>query len=88
MNTPKKSTLPEYLTRMLEESEALLRKAKALGHFLYSDDFCDLPPPEQHRLVKQHVFMSCYIEVLRDRIQFAFEQLKPLEGKETGTGEA
>lgn len=61
--------MKEYQLRVIEEQKELNDKFHKLSSFLNSDKILDTTPEEQHRLIRQMVFMEAYSNVLSERIK-------------------
>jgi hypothetical protein len=63
--------------RVIIERAELAAKTASLEVFLFGQVFDSLPRAEQQRLLRQHLFMKAYLEVLEERIA-AFKSFIPL----------
>jgi hypothetical protein len=64
-------SMPDYITRMVEEKAQLDERLKKLCDFKYTNRFDHLPYEEQERLNTQGHFMCAYSAILGERIRFA-----------------
>ena len=53
---------------MADEIAELAERVSKLATFIESDYFHDVARAEQMRLIRQHVFMRGYLEVLSERV--------------------
>ena len=60
--------MPNFQQRVYDEKMALDIKLSALRMFLHGVVFYELPSSEQARLLRQENLMTCYSEVLGERI--------------------
>lgn len=57
-----------YQKRVIAEAKELLEKMNLLDLFIKSSEFKLLPKDEVRRLIRQHLIMTLYFDVLGERI--------------------
>lgn len=73
-----------FRTRLVEEADQLRERHNKLIAFISTANFVELPVEQQHLLTQQAHHMSCYLAILRRRLELVAH---PVSDQELPTDE-
>lgn len=67
--------MEKWLERVIEEKDQLEKKLDKLDAYIVSDVFDSLDKGNKLLLMQQQAFMSCYLRILEERINYNIDTL-------------